>query len=372
MAKRKTTTKPQSKSSSKFLFYLAWTLAVIALMLSVLLAGYYFGKESAKKELLKKELVEKKKREALVEKLQQSAQNIQEQKSINERLQDVLKKESESEKPKLQELPKEEVKKEELTKQEKVVAEKAKLKEKKADVSASHEIDGEAPEKLQAQKRERVKSPHKPKLTIIIDDVGTKSQVKAIKSLNLPLVMSFLPPSKGRPHTPALAANEKNYMVHLPMEAQKFSAEEPYTLHVNDSQERISQRVAEIKKLFPNARYINNHTGSKFTGNEASMNRLIYALNANGIKFIDSRTTGQTKVPKVLKNYGLRYLGRDIFLDHHMDKPYILSQIKKAVKVAKVHGTAIAIGHPHKNTLQALRESKKILQDVDLVFIDKL
>jgi polysaccharide deacetylase 2 family uncharacterized protein YibQ len=141
---------------------------------------------------------------------------------------------------------------------------------------------------------------------------------------------------------------------------------------VNDSQEQISKRVSEIKKLFPNVEYVNNHTGSKFTSNEAAMNRLIFALNTNNIKFIDSRTTGQTKAPKVLKNYGLRYLGRDIFLDHHMDKPYILAQIKKAVKIAKIHGTAIAIGHPHKNTLQALRESKKVLQEVELVFVNQL
>lgn len=41
-----------------------------------------------------------------------------------------------------------------------------------------------------------------------------------------------------------------------------------------------------------------------------------------------------------------------------MDKPYILSQIKKAIEIAKKHGSAIAIGHPHANTIAAISESK--------------
>ena len=76
--------------------------------------------------------------------------------------------------------------------------------------------------------------------------------------------------------------------------------------------------------------------------------------------------------PRVLKNFGLKYVARDVFLDHHMDKPYIMKQIKKAIAVAKAHGEAIAIGHPHKNTLQALAESKELFKDVDLVQVNRV
>ena len=95
-------------------------------------------------------------------------------------------------------------------------------------------------------------------------------------------------------------------------------------------------------------------------------------MNQYNIKFIDSRTTAQTKAPIVLKNYGLKYVARDIFLDHHMDKAYVKEQIKKAVEFAKKHGSAIAIGHPHPNTLQALKESKAILKQVSLVQVNKV
>lgn len=334
MAKRK---KTKTNSKSKFLAYIAWSLAIIALVLGALLMGYYLGYDKAKSEISKSVTIEKQKRVLLAQKLEANKKKLEENKDVNKRLQEVLKKET------------------------------------KAYTSASHELDDETlvnpPVK---EMRKKKLSPNRPKLAIIIDDVGTKSQVKAIKSLNLTLTMSFLPPSKGRPNTPKLAAHENNYMVHLPMEAQNFSAEEPKTLRVDDSQELISARVAEIKKLFPKVQYINNHTGSKFTSNEVAMNRLIFAFKENKINFIDSRTTAKTKAPQVLKNFGLKYVSRDVFLDHHMDKPYILKQIKQAIAVAKNHGSAIAIGHPHKNTLRALYESRNLFKDVDLVYINRL
>jgi len=347
MAKRK---KTKTKTGSKILSYIAWTLAIIALVLSAFVAGYYIGNDDAKGELKKSVSLEKQKRLALLKKLENSSK-VDVKESVNKRLKEVLKKEN------VKEDVKEDVKK----------------KQAKAYISASHELDDASlvnPSKVSIRKIKR--TTNKPKLAIIIDDVGTSSQVRAIKSLKLPLTMSFLPPSKYRPNTPKLAAKEKIYMVHLPMEAQNFSAEEPATLRVLDSQKIISARVKEIKKLFTAVRYINNHTGSKFTSNELAMNRLIFALNSNKISFIDSRTTAKTQAPKVLKNFGLNYVARDVFLDHHMDKAYILEQIKKAIKFAKNHGTAIAIGHPHKNTLQALYESKKLFKDVELVYINRL
>ncbi len=333
MAKRKKSQK--NKTKTKILTYIAWILAFIALVLSTLLAGYYIGFSDGKSKTEKLYSKENTKQKALLKKLENSLSK--KKLSVNTRLKSVLKKETQDY------------------------------------LSASHEIDGNfLVNTPKMAKRKRVITPHKARLVIIIDDVGTKTQVEAIKSLRLPLTMSFLPPSKARPNTAKLAKLEKLYMVHLPMEAQNWSAEEPNTLRIHDQQTKISARIKEIKQLFPKVKYINNHTGSKFTSSEVAMNRLIFALSANNIHFIDSRTTAQTKAPKVLKNFGLKYVSRDVFLDHHMDKPYVLKQIKKAIKVAKSHGSAIAIGHPHKNTLQALYESKELLKDVELVYINRL
>lgn len=329
MLKRK---KSHTKSSSYILKFIAWFLALCIFGSLSLSAGYYVGFENAKSTLENKEKNKEERPSAS---------------TINDRLKKVLEDDLQ------------------------VSKEPLKLKE---NAGSSHEYVNSVTQKAPSRMKREVKvlNADKPKLAIIIDDVSVRSQVVALKSLGLDLTMSFLPPSAARPNSAKLAAKEDFYMVHLPMEAQNFSAEEPDTLRVSHTQKEVSSRVEDIISMFPKVKYINNHTGSKYTEDERAMNRLILALNSKNISFIDSRTTSKTQVPRVMKNFDLKYVSRDVFLDHHMEKEYVLKQIKEAVRIAKVEGIAIAIGHPHKNTIAALRESKKLFQDIDLVFINKV
>jgi uncharacterized protein len=248
----------------------------------------------------------------------------------------------------------------------------------KNEIDTKHEFDENALGRPPKGPKRTVQKPavyskfKKPKLAIIIDDVSFAHDVASIKALKMPLTMSFLPPSPAHPDSALLAAEEKMYMVHLPLEAMHFSAEEPITLRVSDSKEMIKQRVAQVKKLFPRAYYVNNHTGSRFTSDRRAVEDLIVALNQEGIGFLDSRTTAQTKVPDVMASLGKPYIARDVFLDHESDIPYIEKQIKKAIAKAKKHGSAIAIGHPRKETLQALKNSKAVLKSVELVYVNKV
>lgn len=366
--------KRSSKNNLKTLTYIAWGLGLVALVLSVLVVGYYLGYESAQNEITKKTKLEIQKQQNLPKKIDDAPKknDTLSDGSVNNRLIEVLKKDVNISNYK-EEINSEKVIKEEIngTKVKKDAAISVNSKE---EGGAAHEYEDESIEipPIPVLKEVRKHTGGRPKLAIIIDDVSTSSEVNALNSLGIILTKSFLPPRNGRADSAKLASHESQYMVHLPMEAQKFSAEEPFTLRVGDSQQDISHRIKELKELFPKVKYINNHTGSKFTSNEAAMNRLITALNENHIGFIDSRTTGKSEAPKVMKSFGLNYQGRDVFLDHQMDKANIISQIKEAIRVAQKHGTAIAIGHPHANTILALRESKNLFADVDLVTIDKL
>jgi len=343
MPKRKTRKTKKTKKpadTAKVLSFIAWALSFITVALASLAFGYYLGYGDAKKEISSDIKKKESKRLAVLKKLE-TVSSYEGKKSVSVRLKEVLKTQS--------------------------------PKTTKKNLGASHEYDSSSLAKPPKRiKRDVKKVGRKPRLAIILDDVSVKSQVEAIKGLDLPITMSFLPPSKARPHSAELAALEPFYMVHLPMEAMSFTKEEPFTLRVDDSQSKINDRVAKVIKLFPRVKYINNHTGSKFTSNERAVNRLIYSLNQKNISFIDSRTIGSTKVPKVMKNFGLKYVARDVFLDHHMDKPYVKNQIKQAIKIAKKYGSAIAIGHPHANTIMAIHESKKLFKDVELVLVNRL
>ncbi|WP_456480413.1 divergent polysaccharide deacetylase family protein [Nautilia sp.] len=212
----------------------------------------------------------------------------------------------------------------------------------------------------------------RPKLVIIIDDVSFKTQVKKIKSIPLKITPSFFPPTKRHPNTPVYAKEFSHYMIHLPMEALHFHKPEPDTLKVDDSYRKILTRITEVKKLFPKAKFINNHTGSTFTADPYAMVRLFRALKKENLGFVDSKTTPYSKSSQADKIYHIPLFARNIFLDNKEDPSYIRKQLEKAAKLAEKHGYAIAIGHPHSVTLETLKNSADLLKNVDVVYIDEL
>jgi polysaccharide deacetylase 2 family uncharacterized protein YibQ len=213
---------------------------------------------------------------------------------------------------------------------------------------------------------------NKPKLVIILDDVSFSYQVKAIKSIPFKITPSFFPPTKVHPNTPIYAKEFSDYMVHVPMQAMNFSHSEPETMNIDWSYNQIKNRIDKIKNWFPNAKFINNHTGSKFTANLKSMKYLFKALKEDNLGFVDSRTTPYTKASIVEKIYNIAFFERNIFLDNKQDVNYIQNQLKKAIKIAQKKGYAIAIGHPHPATIEALKKAKNILKNVDVISINQL
>ena len=212
----------------------------------------------------------------------------------------------------------------------------------------------------------------KPKLVIIIDDVSFKWQVNKIKTIPCKVTPSFFPPSKRHPNTPIYAKTFPHYMIHLPLEAIHFDKPEPNTLNSKDSYQTILKRIEYVKNLFPKAKFINNHTGSTFTSNKEAMIKLFRALKNENLGFVDSKTTPYSKSKEATQIYNIPLFSRDIFLDNKADPKYIQNQLKKAIKIAKKRGYAIAIGHPHPATLITLKNSKELLKDVEVVYIDEL
>lgn len=334
---------------------IGWSIAGLLLFCIALLIGYVLGFSHAEEELAKEKA-----------QTQQLAEQIREIAAIDES-------QIATSKPKevLQEREIQRLKKELETMIQKERGVKKTVIEP---VKPQHEYspkDDNAPPPS-PHKRAVVSDVKGAKLVIIIDDVSYAHDVKSLQSIGIPLVMSFLPPSARHPESAKLAQGYKHSMVHLPLEAVDFSDEEAVTLRVTDSEEIIAKQISTLKQLYPNVRYMNNHTGSKFTADADAMERLLKVMKKEGLIFVDSRTTGKTKVPEVSRKLDLRYIGRDVFLDHKDGVGNVKKQIQEAVAVAKRHGSAIAIGHPRPDTIKALRESKALLGEVRLVGIEQI
>ena len=213
----------------------------------------------------------------------------------------------------------------------------------------------------------------KPKLVIIIDDVVSKSQKDKILNIGYPITMAFLPPNGVQKESAIIAQNLPFHMIHFPMQASKnFKNIEVNTLNISDSYEKIEARVKQLRVLYPNATYTNNHTGSVFTENYEAMDKLFRALKKYNFIFVDSKTTPNSVAKELSIKYQMPYIVRDTFLDNDRSFSAIQNQLKDAIRVAKKQGFAIAIGHPYEVTFQVLKESKHLLNDVEPIFLNKL
>ena len=251
---------------------------------------------------------------------------------------------------------------------------KNKISKKVIQSKVSKKIDKKDKKSKKTTTKLHSKFSKKPKLVIIMDDISQKWQLKKLKSLGIKVTPSIFPPNKMNMKNHLLSRNLKHFMVHLPLESRSKQMNKMHkTIFCYYTTKQIQNRVKEIRRLFPNAKYINNHTGSKFSENYRASKKLYKALINNGFIFIDSKTSKKSRFGKIAKEFNRRYLKSDHFIDNKLSVKATLKEIKRGVQIAKQKGYAIIIGHPHLTTFKALQIAKKgVLKQVKLIYIDEL
>ena len=214
------------------------------------------------------------------------------------------------------------------------------------------------------------------KLAIIIDDVGyDRSAADQLMQMPFPLTVSVLP---HLAHSSEIAeeAYRRGFevMLHLPIESASGEKAEPVQLYPGMPGDRAVRWMAEMLETVPHAAGVNNHQGSQGTSDAALMNEIMPALHDRELFFIDSRTTPRSVAMDAARRAHVPSAGRDVFLDDDETAAAVSRQLDLAVREAKERGIAIAIGHPHAETLQVLGEkAPEIARDgVDLVFASQV
>ena len=217
----------------------------------------------------------------------------------------------------------------------------------------------------------------KPKLAIIIDDMGMVMQaLKRVEKINMPLTLAFLPYADDLDYQTSLAYEAGHeLMVHMPMEPKSRHADPgQHALLKGYNQKEMAQEIRWNLMRFSKYVAVNNHMGSLLTEDAESMNIVMSEVKEQGVFFLDSLTSNQSKAIESAKTHDLDYLSRDIFLDNKRDKRAILQQFEKAISIAHKRGFAIAIGHPYSETLDILEQWKSIanFDSVDVVPISQI
>ena len=215
------------------------------------------------------------------------------------------------------------------------------------------------------------------RLAIILDDLGNdRAAADAIFALQCPITISVLP-NHPRSIEIAQEAHRRGYqvMLHLPMESMGHERPEAQELRPGMSAGDVSTLVDHLLQAVPDVAGVNNHQGSQSTADVALMDELMPVLREHNLFYVDSRTTAATVAYDTAQRFGVRSGFRNVpFLDDVAEVGAVRRQLLLALRGAQRKGDAIAIGHPHVATLQALRdvlpEAKS--QGVRLVFVSEV
>jgi polysaccharide deacetylase 2 family uncharacterized protein YibQ len=197
----------------------------------------------------------------------------------------------------------------------------------------------------------------KPRVAIVIDDLGPdRARTARVIALAPAVTLSFLPYADDLQRVTAAARRAGHEMiVHVPMEPLSAKIDMgPNGLATKQPKEEVLRRLNWDLGRFESYVGINNHMGSRFTGDAQAMGWVMDELKTRGLMFLDSRTIATTTAAKAATADGVPFAERDVFLDDEQNAAAVDQQLSAVEALAKRKGTAIAIGHPHDATIAAL------------------
>lgn len=215
-----------------------------------------------------------------------------------------------------------------------------------------------------------------PMLAVIIDDIGLdRAAAGRLIGLDLPLTLSILPYAQAAPEiAEAARAGGKDVFLHLPMEPVGLDDPGPLALTRHQSGDALVQRAHWALSRVPGASGFNNHMGSGLTADADAMDALFAPFADQGLIFVDSLTSPDSVAQGRAAAAGLSAMRRDVFLDHDRDPAAVSAALDLALQTARENGFAVAIGHPHRVTLEALGtlQARAALEGVVLVTMSQL
>lgn len=215
-----------------------------------------------------------------------------------------------------------------------------------------------------------------PKIAIIIDDIGYRKTDFSALSLEGQFTYSVVPYA---PYTQTIANavynSQREVMAHVPMEAiDNNHLLGKGALRVAMSEQETRQQIRDVLDNIPNVSGINNHMGSYFTTQSKHLGWLMDELSQRQLYFLDSKTTAYSMAERVAVRHGIRTGHRHVFLDNQLDNQYLTKQFNKLIAISKRYKYAIAIAHPHPQSIAFLREKVETLKSmgIELVPVSRL
>jgi hypothetical protein len=196
------------------------------------------------------------------------------------------------------------------------------------------------------------------RIALVIDDLGRSvADLATIERLGVPLSYAVLPYEEETPQVvEELHRQGVEVLLHLPMEPANGEDPGPGALRLGMTPDQLRHFTLAALRAVPGAVGVNNHMGSGLSADEPSMRTILGMLAGRGLFFLDSRTSAQSVGYKVAIRLGVPAAERQVFLDSDVEPEAIRGQFHRLLGLSRTRGAAVAIGHPHPETLAVLAE----------------
>lgn len=193
-------------------------------------------------------------------------------------------------------------------------------------------------------------------IALVIDDLGRSLvDLDRLSKLQIPLSYAVLPfESKTSAVVEELTRMQAEILCHLPMEPGTGADPGRGALTLDMSRAELRRAVQMALWAVPGARGVNNHMGSRMSEDPRATEVILKVLAREGLFYLDSRTSANSQGYRVARRLGVPVAQRQVFLDDDLNPGSIRRQFAHLRELASKHGRAIAIGHPHRETLAVL------------------
>lgn len=218
---------------------------------------------------------------------------------------------------------------------------------------------------------------NKDRIAIIIDDLGAGyREFSEVERLHPGISFAVLP---FQPYSVRIAREAHrsghDLLLHLPMEPEGNENPGIGAIFRSMPEWEVQKQVREDLEAVPYVRGVNNHMGSLTTSDPVEMRLILKEIRARNLFFVDSRTSSRSIAYSEAVKLGIPSAERQVFLDDGERPEEIRAQFSRLSHLAHENGFAIAIGHPRRETIKALkaylaglsRENLRLVPVSDLV-----
>ncbi len=198
----------------------------------------------------------------------------------------------------------------------------------------------------------------RPRVAIVIDDLGDSLEAaRAVLDLEPAVTLAVIPFRRYSTRVAAAAIERgREVILHLPLEPERAAemGGAPGFLRTGMSSDGLERQLDADLAAVPYIVGVNGHMGSRFTQDPVAMERLLGALHARGLFYLDSFTTPASVASVTAARLGVPFAQRALFLDHDPRPGAVARALAELDALVRARRSVIAIGHPHPTTLAAL------------------